>query len=284
MRAISRSFSPFSPAKAKRPRPRAPIICAPSSPALPRRVSRPPRAPGSSRPFASSSAFFSPRACGATIQARPSTARSSGGRCPRSCRSKRSRRCSRRHQMQASRRPTGRRGEGRSELYALLETLYATGMRVSELIALPRAVLTTDDRVLTIKGKGGRERLVPLNDAARKALAAHLAAVRDDEAKASGASPWLFPSSGGEHLTRQRFGQELKALAASSRDRALAGLPACASPRLCQPSARARRRSCAPCSSFSAMPTSRRPRSTPMSSRSGSAGWSSSIILSLRPT
>lgn len=98
-------------------------------------------------------------------------------------------------------------------LYALLETLYATGMRVSELIALPRAVLTTDDRVLTIKGKGGRERLVPLNDAAREALAAHLAAVRDDEAKGSGASPWLFPSSGGEHLTRQRFGQELKALA-----------------------------------------------------------------------
>jgi integrase/recombinase XerD len=98
-------------------------------------------------------------------------------------------------------------------LYALLETLYATGMRVSELIALPRAVLATDDRVLTIKGKGGRERLVPLNDAARKALAAHLAAVRDDEAKGSGASPWLFPSSGGENLTRQRFGQELKALA-----------------------------------------------------------------------
>ena len=115
--------------------------------------------------------------------------------------------------MQASRRPTGQRGEGRSELYALLETLYATGLRVSELITLPRAVLTTDDRVLAIKGKGGRERLVPLNDAARKALAAHLAAVRDDEAKASGASPWLFPSSGGEHLTRQRFGQELKALA-----------------------------------------------------------------------
>ena len=98
-------------------------------------------------------------------------------------------------------------------LYALLETLYATGMRVSELIALPRAVLATDDRVLTIKGKGGRERLVPLNDAARRALAAHLAAVGDDEAQASGASPWLFPSSGGEHLTRQRFGQELKALA-----------------------------------------------------------------------
>ncbi|HEU4476207.1 MAG TPA: site-specific tyrosine recombinase XerD [Methyloceanibacter sp.] len=101
-------------------------------------------------------------------------------------------------------------------LYAALETLYATGLRVSELIALPRNVLIADDRVLTIKGKGGRERLVPLNDAAREALAAHLAAVRDDEANGRGTSEWLFPSSGGGHLTRQRFGQELKALALAS--------------------------------------------------------------------
>jgi integrase/recombinase XerD len=102
-------------------------------------------------------------------------------------------------------------------LYALLETLYATGLRVSELIALPRAVLTSDDRVLVIKGKGGRERLVPLNDAARKALAAHLAAVKADEIERRKASPWLFPSgSAAQHLTRQRFGQELKALAAEA--------------------------------------------------------------------
>ncbi len=100
-------------------------------------------------------------------------------------------------------------------LYALLETLYATGLRVSELIALPRNVLASDDRVLTIKGKGGRERLVPLNDAARKALAAHLAAVEADEAERGSVSPWLFPS-GAQHLTRQRFGQELKALAAEA--------------------------------------------------------------------
>jgi integrase/recombinase XerD len=98
-------------------------------------------------------------------------------------------------------------------LYAALETLYATGLRVSELISLPRNVLTADDRMLTIKGKGGRERLVPLNDAARSALAAHLTAVREAEAKGRGVSAWLFPSSNGEHLTRQRFGQELKALA-----------------------------------------------------------------------
>jgi integrase/recombinase XerD len=98
-------------------------------------------------------------------------------------------------------------------LYAALETLYATGLRVSELIALPRNVLTADDRVLTVKGKGGRERLVPLNETAQGALQNHLAAVRADEKEGRRVSAWLFPSSGGEHLTRQRFGQELKALA-----------------------------------------------------------------------
>lgn len=97
-------------------------------------------------------------------------------------------------------------------LYALLEMLYASGLRVSELIALPRNVLAADDRVLTIKGKGGRERLVPLNEAARVALAAHIAALQED--KGRGASAWLFPTGGGgQHITRQRFGQELKALA-----------------------------------------------------------------------
>ncbi|HZJ13156.1 MAG TPA: site-specific tyrosine recombinase XerD [Methyloceanibacter sp.] len=97
-------------------------------------------------------------------------------------------------------------------LYALLEMLYASGLRVSELIALPRNVLVADDRVLTIKGKGGRERLVPLNDAARDALGVHLAALQED--KRQSASAWLFPTGGGgQHITRQRFGQELKALA-----------------------------------------------------------------------
>src|SRR5262249_39111291 len=107
------------------------------------------------------------------------------------------------------RAPDGAARRRALRLYALLETLYATGLRVSELISLPRGVLTADDRVLTIKGKGSRERLVPLNDPARKALAAHLAAVEEDESNVRPKS-WLFPSSGGEHLTRQRFGQELK--------------------------------------------------------------------------
>src|SRR5262245_38249425 len=59
-------------------------------------------------------------------------------------------------------------------LHALIEMLYATGLRVTELVTLPRSVLAGDGRVLTIKGKGGRERLVPLNQAARAALDRYL--------------------------------------------------------------------------------------------------------------
>lgn len=96
-------------------------------------------------------------------------------------------------------------------LHCLIEMLYATGMRVSELISLPRTVLAGDGRVLTIKGKGGRERLVPLNPTARAALDRYLAAT---SAEGRVASKWLFPSRSAEgHLTRQRFAQDLKALA-----------------------------------------------------------------------
>lgn len=114
------------------------------------------------------------------------------------------------------RSPDGAARRRALRLYAALETLYATGLRVSELTALPRKVLASDDRMLTIKGKGGRERLVPLNETARAALAAYLAAVREDEEGRGAVSPWLFPSSSGGHLTRQRFGQELKALAVAA--------------------------------------------------------------------
>lgn len=101
-------------------------------------------------------------------------------------------------------------------LKALLEILYATGMRVSELVALPRAVLSGDERVLTIRGKGGRERLVPLNPAAREALTRYLAVGSDGENDLSPMlkTRYLFPSHGAEgHLTRQRLAQELKELA-----------------------------------------------------------------------
>ena len=93
-------------------------------------------------------------------------------------------------------------------MLCLLELLYATGMRVSELVTLTRQTVQSDDRVLTIKGKGGRERLVPLSGAARQAIERYLPELK-------GASPWLFPSRGKQgHLTRQMFALELKELAA----------------------------------------------------------------------
>ncbi|MGC5778023.1 site-specific tyrosine recombinase XerD [Methylobacterium sp. NFXW15] len=86
----------------------------------------------------------------------------------------------------------------------LLELLYATGLRVSELVALPRSAASSDARILMVKGKGGRERMVPLTETARAAMAVHLPAVPDD-------SPWLFPSdSESGHLTRQAFARDLK--------------------------------------------------------------------------
>lgn len=100
--------------------------------------------------------------------------------------------------------------------HALLETLYATGMRVSELVSLPRNVLTGDPRVLTIKGKGGRERLVPLNPSARAALDRYLALGSDPDHVLAPmlVTKWLFPSRGVEgHVTRQAFAQELKTCA-----------------------------------------------------------------------
>jgi integrase/recombinase XerD len=101
-------------------------------------------------------------------------------------------------------------------LYCLLEILYATGLRVSELVSLPRQVLDGDGRVLTIRGKGGRERLVPLNTPARAALDRYLDLGRNPEDGVSAMirNRWLFPSKSAEgHLTRQRFGQDLKSLA-----------------------------------------------------------------------
>jgi integrase/recombinase XerD len=101
-------------------------------------------------------------------------------------------------------------------LYCLLEMIYATGMRVSELVSLPRNVLAGDKRVLTIKGKGGRERLVPLNASAMAALDRYLRLGTEGEPDLSAAlaTKWLFPSKSAQgHLTRQRFGQDLKRLA-----------------------------------------------------------------------
>ena len=101
-------------------------------------------------------------------------------------------------------------------LYCLLEVLYATGLRVSELVSLPRDVLTGDGQVLTVKGKGGRERIVPLSSNARSALHRYLqlGTAPGDSVSPIVATRWLFPSKSAQgHLTRQRFGQDLKELA-----------------------------------------------------------------------
>ncbi len=97
-------------------------------------------------------------------------------------------------------------------LAALMQLLYATGLRVSELVSLPLAAAVRDPRLIEVRGKGGRERLVPLNEAAREAVQAWVE-VRARNPRLA-ASPFLFPSrSGAGHLTRHRFGQLLKQLA-----------------------------------------------------------------------
>lgn len=96
-------------------------------------------------------------------------------------------------------------------LGALMELIYASGLRVSEVVSLPLAAAKRDQPFLIVRGKGSKERLVPLNQTARQALNAYLA-VRDTFLPRSiKASTWLFPSSGRSgHLTRQRLGQMLK--------------------------------------------------------------------------
>src|SRR5215472_17541501 len=100
-------------------------------------------------------------------------------------------------------------------LACLLEVLYATGLRVSELIALPAAAARRDDRMLIVRGKGGKERLVPLNDAAKRAMRAYLGRLAELDRETG--SRWLFPSfSESGHLTRQHAARELKALASAA--------------------------------------------------------------------
>jgi integrase/recombinase XerD len=98
-------------------------------------------------------------------------------------------------------------------LRCLLELLYATGLRVSELVSLPLAGAQRDPRFLLVRGKGGKERVVPLSDPARRALAAYLIE-RSRFLPQQRPSRWLFPSrSAAGHLTRQRCSQLLKELA-----------------------------------------------------------------------
>jgi len=109
-----------------------------------------------------------------------------------------------------------RSGTDGLRLTALVEILYAAGLRVSELVGLPLAALSRDGRLLTFRGKGGKERMVPRSEPAMDALAAYLP-VRETflpKRRATGDLGFMFPSRGKSgHLTRVRFNQVLKELA-----------------------------------------------------------------------
>ena len=118
-------------------------------------------------------------------------------------------------------RSHGRSAADRLRNTCLMELLYATGMRVSELVELPVAAARGDPRMLLVRGKGGKERMVPLSVPARAALAEWLAArdAAEDAARAKGtpASRWLFPSTGKDgHLTRHRFHGLIKEIAVAA--------------------------------------------------------------------
>ncbi len=117
--------------------------------------------------------------------------------------------------LQAARAP----GKGAARDTCLMELLYATGMRVTELVTLPLSAVRGDPRMLLIKGKGGKERMVPLSPPARAAMAAYLSLrdAEEDAARLAGkrASAFLFASRGkAGHLTRQRFFTLIKDIAA----------------------------------------------------------------------
>lgn len=109
--------------------------------------------------------------------------------------------------------PPGIEREAAVRLHALVEVLYATGLRVSELVGLPLSVAMRDERFFVVRGKGNKERMVPLSGKARAAMSVWLALRAQDPAAAD--SPFLFPArSDTGFLPRQVFARDLKALAA----------------------------------------------------------------------
>jgi integrase/recombinase XerD len=98
-------------------------------------------------------------------------------------------------------------------MHALVEVLYATGLRVSELVGLPLTVALRDERFFIVRGKGNKERMVPLSGKAREAMRAWL--TERNKMPAPAESPFLFPAaSESGYLPRQVFARELKGLAA----------------------------------------------------------------------
>jgi integrase/recombinase XerD len=112
-------------------------------------------------------------------------------------------------------RPPGERLRA-ARLSCLIELLYASGLRVSELLGLPKSAARAREPLIAVRGKGGKERLVPISEPARAAI--HLyRAMLEERAPGAAKSPWLFPAdSESGHLTRQAFARELKIAAAAA--------------------------------------------------------------------
>jgi integrase/recombinase XerD len=103
-----------------------------------------------------------------------------------------------------------------ARMACLIELLYASGLRVSELIALPRSTARAKEPLIAVRGKGDKERLAPLSEPARAAIRRYRALL-DEIAPGLAASPWLFPSdSESGHITRQAFARDLKTVAAAA--------------------------------------------------------------------
>jgi integrase/recombinase XerD len=115
--------------------------------------------------------------------------------------------------LEAAQARSGKDAEG-MRLLAIVELLYASGLRISELVTLPLSAVGGDPRLIMVKGKGGRERLVPVAERAREALEDYLSKRERFTKGPQDGSPYLFPSRGKEgHLTRHRVAQLLKELA-----------------------------------------------------------------------
>ena len=98
----------------------------------------------------------------------------------------------------------------------VIELIYASGLRVSEALSLPKSAARAKEPLLTVSGKGGKERLAPLSEPARAAMSEYRALL-EEVSPAAASGPWLFPAlSASGHMTRQAFARDLKTVAAAA--------------------------------------------------------------------
>ena len=117
--------------------------------------------------------------------------------------------------IDASERPLRERLEA-ARTACLIELIYASGLRVSEALSLPRSAAISKSPLLTVRGKGNKERLAPLSGRATAAMRM-FRALLDQAAPKQAAAPWLFPAdSESGHMTRQAFARDLKRVAAAA--------------------------------------------------------------------